>query len=170
MKTNRHQEQIPFAVLEEAQLKANEIQSLLAPYLSALTPGERHDMAKMGRKTFSFVEKAYENAKQNPQFCPPYLNMDDFNSDFSDSHGLWTLLNTVQQLTDGLDDTQMSAGSEAFQAALIFYSSVHTAAAQDVSGAKAIYEDLRSRFPRGRHKSPEVDGDTPASEPGIEKA
>jgi hypothetical protein len=152
MKTNRHQEQIPSAVLEEAQGKANELLALLSPYVSTLTPDERRTIAKMGNKGFSFVKKAYAYAKQNPKLCPPYLDMADFGSDFSDAHGLWALLSTIHQFAEGLDDTQMAAGSEAFHAALIFYGSIQTAAAQDIPGAKAVYEDLRSRFPGGRRK------------------
>ncbi|GHU01117.1 hypothetical protein FACS1894147_00360 [Spirochaetia bacterium] len=165
MKMNRHQEQIPPAVLEAAQGKVNELLVLLAPYVSTLTPDERRGMAKMGRKTFSFVEKAYEFAKQNPPLCPPYLDMAAFGSDFADAHGLWTLLNTIHQFAENLDDTQMTAGGEAFQAALIFYSSVHTAAAQDISGAKAVYEELRTRFPGGRRKI--MDGDEQALVTGV---
>jgi hypothetical protein len=173
MKSKRHQEQIPSAVLEEAQVKANELLTLFAPYATALTPDERRGMAKMGRKSFSFVEKAYEYAKQNPNLCPPYLDMTAFECDFSDAHGLWTLLNTIHQFAENLDDTQMAAGSEAFQAALIFYGSIQTAAAQDIPGAKAVYEDLRSRFPGGRRKiidatDQKSDEGAPVTEAGTE--
>ncbi|MDR1493449.1 MAG: hypothetical protein LBT05_12110 [Planctomycetaceae bacterium] len=36
----------------------------------------------MGEKTFSFVEKTHDFAKQNPTLVPPYLNRDDFDIDF----------------------------------------------------------------------------------------
>jgi hypothetical protein len=45
----------------------------------------------------------------------------------------------------------MIAGSEAYQAALVFYSAAKVAAAQDIAGAKTVYEELRTRFP-GRRK------------------
>jgi hypothetical protein len=44
----------------------------------------------------------------------------------------------------------MLAGSEAYQAALVFYKSVKMAAAHDVPGAKAVYEELKTRFPGGK--------------------
>jgi hypothetical protein len=47
----------------------------------------------------------------------------------------------------------MTAASEAYQAALVFYKSVKIAAAQDVPGAKAVYDELKTRFPGGRRKS-----------------
>jgi GrpB-like predicted nucleotidyltransferase (UPF0157 family) len=52
-----------------------------------------------------------------------------------------------------VDDTTMVAGSEAYQFALIFYNSVKMAARQDIPGAKAIYEDLKKRFPGHKHRS-----------------
>jgi hypothetical protein len=136
MKENQHVQAIPSTVLTQAQTKIDEAAALLAPYLLALTPAERREVPKMGEKTISFVEKAYDFAQKNPALVPAYLSLDAFGVDFGDAHGLWTLLNTVQQLEEGVDDTEMIAGSEAYQAALVFYKSVKMAAAQDVPGAK----------------------------------
>jgi hypothetical protein len=59
----------------------------------------------------------------------------------------------IRQLDENASDTEMTAGSEAYQAALVFYKSVKMAAAQDVPGAKAVYEELKTRFPGGKRKS-----------------
>ena len=151
---NQHTQAIPSVVLDQAQAKIEEIQTLLAPYMLALTPEERRELPKMGAKTLSFVEKAYDFARQNPNLVPSYLEVDAFGADFSDAHGLWTLCNAVRQLEEGIDDTEMIAGSEAYQAALVFYHSVKSAAAQDIPGAKAVYEELKTRFPpTGRRRS-----------------
>jgi hypothetical protein len=153
MKENQHVQAIPEKVLNDAQTKIDEVQVLLAPYMLALTSGERQGLPKMGEKTISFVEKAYDFARRNPNLLPPYLDMDAFGVDFTDAHGLWTLLNSVQQLEETIDDTEMIAGSESYQSALVFYQSVKLAASQDVPGAKAVYEELRTRFPGGKRKS-----------------
>jgi hypothetical protein len=126
----------------------------------ALTPAERQSLPKMGEKTIGFVEKAFDFAKQNPNLVPPYLEVDAFGIDFADAHGLWTLLNSVQQLEEAIDDTEMIAGSEAYQAALVFYKSVKMAAAQDIPGAKAVYEELKTRFPGGKRKPGETETET----------
>jgi hypothetical protein len=62
----------------------------------------------MSEKTIAFVEKAYDFARQNPALVPPYLEV----AAFADAHGLWTLRNTVQQLEEGIGETEMAAGSE----------------------------------------------------------
>jgi hypothetical protein len=45
--------------------------TLLLPYVTPLTPSERHTLAKMGEKMLSFVEKSHEFAAQNPNLVPP---------------------------------------------------------------------------------------------------
>jgi hypothetical protein len=144
MKDNKHVQAIPQDVLTQAQTKINEVKTLLAPYVVALTPSERHELPKMGEKTISSVEKAYDFAQQNLNLV---LDITAFGTDFEDAHGLWTLVNSIRQLEENAGDTEMTAGSEAYQAALVFYKSVKMAAAQDVPGAKAVYEELKTRFP-----------------------
>lgn len=154
MKENQHQQQIPADVLARAHSMINEALALLSPYMLALTPTDRRELPKMGEKTIAFVEKAHEFAKQNPNLRPPYMDMNDFDIDFSDARSLWALLNTVHQLEQTLDDTEMVAGSEAYRTALVFYQSVKMASAQNVPGAKAVYEELKTRFPNyGRPKT-----------------
>jgi hypothetical protein len=151
----KHSVMIPPDVVSQVLSLLQQANVLLLPYMMSLTPAERRGMAKMGEKTLSFVEKAHEFAIQNPHFVPPFLDMATFNVDFSDAHSLWSLLLITQQLHENVDDTSMVAGSEAYQAALIFYNSVKMAARQDVPGAKAIYEELRKRFPGYKHKKGE---------------
>jgi hypothetical protein len=143
---------IPPDVEAQVRQKLAEAKQLLEPYAVSLTPEERHDMYKMGDKSFTFVEKSYDYALGNPRLVPPYLDMPSFTVNFNDAHGLWPVRNDSQQVFEMLDDTTMVAGSEAFQAALIFYSSVKEAARKDIPGAKAIYDELKKRYP-GRKKS-----------------
>jgi len=148
MKKNKHTQAIPENILAQAQTKIVEAISLLQPYLLALTPAEKQELPKMGPKTLNFVEKSHQAAHENLSLVPPYLEMGAFDVDFADAHGLWKLYNRIRQLEESVADTQMTAGSEAFQAALVFYSSVKVATSNGVKGAKAVYEELKKRFPR----------------------
>jgi hypothetical protein len=152
MKENNHSQAIPAAVLLEAQTMLDEINVLLSPYETPLTLNERRTMLIMGDKSLGFVEKSFEFAQQNPTLVPPFLDMTAFAIDRSDAVGLRTLLNTSQQVMQGIADTEMLAGSEAFHAALVFYNSVKLAASQDIYGAKAVYEELQKRYPGGRRR------------------
>jgi hypothetical protein len=148
-----HLNALPPNVITQVQMKLAEIKALVTPYAVTLTPTERHNMLKMGEKSLAFVEKAHEFAVENPEFVPSFLNMPAFDIDFADAHGLWTIRNNAMQVYEIIDDTTMVAGSESYYAALMFYNSVRVAAAQNVPGAKAVYEELKKRYPGGKRKS-----------------
>ncbi|MDR1116560.1 MAG: hypothetical protein LBL33_10550 [Tannerella sp.] len=154
---DKHSLLIPANIVSQVQSLVNQAKGQLLPYVTPLTPAERHTLPKMGEKTLSFVEKAHEYAVQNPNLCPPYLDMAAFNTNFADVHNLLMLNNATLQLHEYTDDTSMTSGSEAYQAALIFYNSVKMAARQDVPGAKAVYEELRKRFPGTRRRPGETE-------------
>jgi hypothetical protein len=150
---DKHSISIPDTVLTKALGLLQEANALLLPYVTPLTPAERHTLAKMGEKTLSFVEKAHEFASQSPDLIPPFLDMAEFNDDVAIAHNLRPLFLITQQLHENVDDTTMLAGSDAYQDALMFYNSVKIAARQNVLGAKAAYEELRKRFPGHKRKS-----------------
>jgi hypothetical protein len=152
---NKHVNPIPPNVLADVQAHIDAALAALAPYLLPLTPDERHNLPKMGNKTLSFVEKAFDYARRYPQLCPSYLDLTAFEVDMTDATGLRTVHITAQQLSSDIDDTVMVAGSEAYQAALMFYNAVKGAAAQSIPGAKDVYDDLKSRFPSIKRKKDE---------------
>jgi hypothetical protein len=88
MKDNRYAQAIPQEILTLAQTKINEVKTLLAPYIVAMIPSERHELPKIGEKTIGFVEKAYDFARQNPNLVPPYLDMAAFGTDFEDTRAI----------------------------------------------------------------------------------
>jgi hypothetical protein len=149
---NEHTHAIPAEVLAEVQQKISEAAAALAPHIINLTPDERHALPKMGDKSQAFVGKAHELAGQNPTLYPGYLNPADFSVDFTDATRLLLLNNALQQLQQGVDDTAMLAGAEAYQAALAFYSTAKEAAGRGTPGAKAVYEELKERFPSRKRR------------------
>ncbi|MDR2517352.1 MAG: hypothetical protein LBC88_08245 [Spirochaetaceae bacterium] len=153
MKINKHAAAIPEAAITQAHNQIAALIQQLAPYTIALTPHERQTMLKMGDKSIAFVEKAHDYAHEYPALTPGYLDMAAFDIDFADAHGLWTLLTLTRQLYEALEDTMMAAGSEAYHTALSFYHNVQAAAKDDIPGAKAVFEDLKSRFPGSKRKT-----------------
>ena len=150
---NIHILPVPENVQTEAQSHLDAVLTLLSPYVIPLTAEERHDLPKMGDKTLSFVVKSLDYARHYPALRPSYLDMDEFEADVADAIGLRTIHISAKQLSDNVDDTIMVAGSEAYQAALIFYKAAKAAAEQDIPGAKEIYEDLKNRFPGTKKKN-----------------
>jgi hypothetical protein len=144
---NLHNKNIPTDVLKQVADKFSEINTLLKPYLITLTPDDRKYMLKKGDKSDSFVNKAFEYTKTNPEFMPQFLNASDFEIDITDANNLIGISAVSTQICDGLSDTATTAGSEAYYAALAYYNSVQMAVSQNVPGAKAIHEELKKRFP-----------------------
>ncbi|MDR2130307.1 MAG: hypothetical protein LBP56_03935 [Odoribacteraceae bacterium] len=151
----KHVVTIPPEVLAQVQSHIDLALGLLSPYLLTLTLEERHILPKMGDKTLGFVEKALDYARHYPRLCPSYLDISAFGVDMTDATGLRAVYISAKQLSDGIDDTVMVAGSEAYRAALVFYKAVKAAAALDIPGAKEVYNDLKARFPSIKRKKDE---------------
>lgn len=125
----------------------------LKPYLIALTPIERQELPKMSDGTVPFVQKTLEYAQNYPAFVPAYIDIKELKTDFDAVAALTQVFRWVEQLHLNLSDTMTLCGSEAYVASLAFYNSVKQAAKINVPGAKAITEDLKSRF-AGQGKRP----------------
>ena len=157
---NKHNQSIPQEVLDQVNAKITEIIAILKPYTLTLTPDERKYMLKMGDKSSAFVEKALEYTKTNPEFIPAFMTAAELDIDLADSKNLVGSVSLATQLQYAVDDTMMVAGSEAYYAALYYYKNVQQAATMNIPGAKAIYEELKKRFPSISRK---VDGSASAA-------
>ena len=103
-------------------------------------------MAKMGDKTVAFVQKAYEYCCENPSLVPPFIDMAAFKVDVSALELLKSFYNPLTLVVEAIDDSILMSGSEAYQAALMFYGSMKTAAKSKVPNAESIYNNLFDRF------------------------
>lgn len=140
---------VSIVINDEAMQKITEGHRLISenlPKLFTLTPEERQTLPKMGDKTVAFVNKALGYARQNPQIVPAYLNMEEFAKDVEAVNKLFVVAAPLLKMAEEIDDTVLMAGSEAYAAALAFYTSLKAAIGAGESGLKYIYDDLSSRF------------------------
>ena len=144
--------QIPNDKVTEMQGHITALQTLLEEYLIAMSAQERHDLLKMNDKTVPFVEKTLEYTKTDPKFVPNYMDAREFEVDYNAVETLKTFYIPLSQLCSNLSDTIMLSGSEAYDAALTYYSTVKEAAKKNVPGAKTIKEDLGKRFVKATKK------------------
>lgn len=114
-----------------------------------LTPHDRREIPKMGDKSLAFVGKALEYATNNMHLVPAYLDIEEAKKDYALANNVHEVLRDLEVLVTSLQDTIMVAGSEAYDAALVFYTSVKAAARTNAPGVQSIYDDLVQRFPRG---------------------
>jgi hypothetical protein len=148
MKANKHSKPIDKADIQAAITGIDQILKLFEDNFTPLTPRERHDLLKMGDNTLEFVEKCYLFADANPSLRPPFINMDDFKTEFNNAHGMFPVVSKVVQLLEGLTDIQKCAVNAAYLIALMSFKAGKNAAANNVPGAQALYEDLSESNPR----------------------
>lgn len=150
---------IPDEVVADATAKLLEITNSLKPYLIALKPVERQELPKMGDGTEPFVLKCLDYCVSNPEFGPAFTDFGELKADMKVYEQLIPIYRLVLQLENHLNDTTMQAGAESYVASLSYYNSVKYAAKANVSGAKAIFEDLKKRFAKAKAAT----GATPAN-------
>ena len=144
---NKISTSIPAETLADILAKVNALNASLANYLLFnLTPSDRLEISKMGDKTIAFVQKSLEYAQMNPTLVPVYLDVPEAKKDLALVQDLNTVLKQISTLQRAIEDTAMVAGSEAYNAALVFYNSVKGASRINVPGSEAVYNDLQQRF------------------------
>jgi len=139
-------------VFDEAELKAirdavGVLNAKLLPKLKVLSAQDKKELPKMGDKSVSFVQKALEYSRLHEALRPPYLDIAAFQIDLDSLKTLQTIDRSLAPVIEALADSQALAGSEAYQAALIFYTNVRNAAKLKIPGAQGVYDDLAARFP-----------------------
>ena len=126
----------------------SDLKQKIAPYIHALTADEIAGFIKMGDKSVAFVNKVKDYTISNPEFIPTdVMDVKEFNIDTDAVNVIAPVLKVVSQIESDLKDTFILCGSESFLASLIYYRNVRNKAAEGVASAKAIYEDLKKRYP-----------------------
>ena len=125
----------------------------LAPHLQNLEPDARKDLPKVGEKSFAFMDKVRNYAPANPDLVPSFMDLDAFQADMTGADFLQQNLRLAVPLLTALEDSLTLSLVEAYEAALMFHHNVKVAAKSGVPNAKAIYEDLATRFARGPRRT-----------------
>ncbi|HMN89755.1 MAG TPA: hypothetical protein PKE68_07015 [Saprospiraceae bacterium] len=118
------------------------------PFLLGLTLEERRKLAKINRSNKLFVADAIEVARENPSVLPYYLTVNDLENDYVLFQQLNEILLPLEQLYEKVRDTQMMAGSEAYQTSLTLYKLTRVAAHAGLPGMDTAHARLKVRFDR----------------------
>ena len=156
---------ISFVLSEEDKTTVNNalayLRNVLLPKLITLSATDRQEVPRMGDKTVSFVEKALEYCRQEPQLYSNLVDVQEFEVDVTAYSTLRSLYSQLETITSAIDDSMLLSGSEAYNAALISYSLLKSAGRTNHPGAKDKVAELSNRFPRGKR---EKTGNTNATE------
>lgn len=152
--------------LTETQISAinGAIQTLimtLQPVLIALDAEDKRNLAKLGEKSLSFVEKTIQYAESNPEFVPAFIDVAEMKKDYAAFNQLNIFLRPLRQIVGNLDDTTTLCGSETILQTLAYYNSSKLAAKMKVPNGETVYRDLSQRFeaqkaPRKKPEAPKI--------------
>jgi ribosomal protein L40E len=132
-----------------------------------MTDAQRRRLLGSGVRRLGFIVKTFEVASDNPEFVPPFLNMDNFGDLIMEINSTRNITISLEQLLRINTDILLIAGDDAYKLALMYYSSVRDAARRGVPGAQAIFRALQLFFRRGKRTdeeptTPEVERDVRA--------
>jgi len=135
------------ATLAEVMQAIEVLRTKLVPLLKTLSDQDRRELPKLGDRTMPFVQKSFDYTGIHPDLVPPYLDRDAFRIDLEALKLLQTIERELEPVMTALADSIMLVGSEAYQAALLFYNNLKMAIKVNLGSSSAVYADLSSRFP-----------------------
>lgn len=144
----------------------------LLPFTINLTPAERRDIPKMGKKSLAFVEGALGYADKHRTLLPAFTSYDFLKRSFNLALALRSIEELLGPLAEKVNDTLFAVGAQAYAGTRAFYSNVKVASQNGVPGSDVIAQDLGERFKMTRKPKTDqpVDPVTTVTPPPISPA
>jgi hypothetical protein len=139
--------------MKEAEQAIAVFQKLSAKFLE-ISPDDRVELPKMGKKNYQFVQKSINIMELNPDLVPKYIDIVEVKKDFTLIEQLQKILYPLQSITRRVEDTAMVAGSEAYMGCISLYQALKTASRSNIPSARSSYNELRTYFPGGSRSTP----------------
>jgi hypothetical protein len=133
-----------------------DVQFLLEEFITrekidtALTGKERMRLIGAGVKNYGLIDKAYDIARDNPGFMPPFLTPQEMWNDMHDFEDIRQLVMVLEKFLQLATEMMMIQGDKCFRDALRVYDSLKEMAKNKVPGAQPLFESLMSFFRRRR--------------------
>jgi hypothetical protein len=117
---------------------------------TTLSPAERRRLIGAGVKNYGLIDKTFDIARDNPQFLPPFLTVEQMWHDMQDFEEIRHLVAILEQFLSVANECMLIQGDKCFRDALRIYDSLKEQSRNRVPGAKALYEMLLSFFKKRR--------------------
>lgn len=125
----------------------NTLKTELRDVTQSLSADERESLPRIADKTIAFDEKCETYMASRPDLVPGFIDAAERAKDRKLIADLLPSLRELAPLVQALEDTLALANSDNYMGDLSFYQNVKQAAKRGVTGAAAIYDDLKQRFP-----------------------
>lgn len=110
----------------------------------SLTAADRRRLVGAGVRNNGFIDKAYDIARDNPQFMPPHFDVKALAQNMEDLENLRQLLWALQQFTQAVGNALLVHSDSCYRDALRIYSSLKEQARNRVDGAEPLYKALEN--------------------------
>ena len=122
---------------------------------SNLTGTDRRRLFSAGVRNYGFIDKAFDIARDNPQFMPPHFDITRLNNNLRELENLRQLMLVLQQFLQLVSNCFMLKADFCYRDALRIYASLQEQTRNRVPGAEPLFNALRTFFHRRRRQSDE---------------
>ncbi len=141
--------------MEQVKNSLNQLEALANKYRPNLTAEERSSYGTIKELNKLFVNKSKILMEQNSNLVPPFLDMEEFNRDFTARKNIEDVLLRIDRIVRDLSDIKILLDNDNYQDSLAFYRGVRYWAKEKQDGAIAVYNQLKVFFPNGKRKNDE---------------
>jgi hypothetical protein len=120
-----------------------------------LTGRDRQRLISARSRNYGFIDKAFDIARDNPDFMPPNFDMDLLFYNLREMEDLRQLMLVLQQFLQLVTNRFMQQADFCFRDALRIYASLQEQTRARVPGAAPLFEALQDFFRRRRRETDE---------------
>lgn len=117
---------------------------------SGMTGRERQRLYGAGVRNYGFIVEAWNIARENPAFMPPFFMGEQFGSDIRELEQMRQLDLALEQFKDAVNKSLLVKSDKCYREALRVYGSLKEQSRNKVAGAEVFHAALRIFFRRSK--------------------
>jgi hypothetical protein len=123
---------------------------------SGMTGKERQRLFGAGVKNYGFISKAWNIARENQQFLPPFFAREQFGGDVRELEQLRRLDMTLGQFKEAVGKCLLIKSDKCYREALRVYGSLQEQTRSRIPGSQVFHEALKGFFHRSKRTGKSV--------------
>jgi hypothetical protein len=115
---------------------------------SNMTGKDRRRLFGAGVKNYGFIEMAYDVARENPDFMPPHLNLENLQEGLRNFENMRQLVFELEQYLQAANNVMLLESDSHYRNSLRIYGSLQEQSRNRVEGAQPLFKALQTFFHR----------------------
>ncbi len=140
-----------FSKEEKAEINTalQTLQSVLSGKVATLTPEERQQYGSINEQNKLIVNKVKDYRDNDPELSSPEVDWNEFDNDYESRSFLQSTINSLTELSRGLENAKILHDWDNYQASLVDYQYTVYRNDSGSTGFHTKVEEIRQFFPRG---------------------